>query len=111
MEWFPGQAKDVTTIDPAPGVTDVVAPRVIVPRVWTVAEVAPGQVTVSIRVMVPVGDSVAVQLTPPVIVSFCPITTGFGVDSNITALETVAAGARYERVRTTRVTAPARAQV
>jgi hypothetical protein len=56
----------------------------------------PGHVT-SVRVIVPVSDADPVQLTPAVIVSVCPATTGFGVERTRTVLGRVAAGAMTAR--------------
>ena len=58
MELIPAQGKDETTHCPEPGDADVWEPRVIVPSVCTVGDVVPGQVTVFVRVTVPVGDCV-----------------------------------------------------
>jgi hypothetical protein len=74
-------------------VAELAEPKVMAPRTAVVASLAPGQVTVSVIIIVPDGGADAVQLTPAVNVTFCPTTTGFGVASSFTTLLTEAAHA------------------
>jgi hypothetical protein len=88
IELSPAHGKEDTTSVPAPGVEEVDDPNVTAPRTATVAALAPGHIAVSMSIMLPLGGAPMVQFTPAVNVTFCPIATGFGVESTLTTLLT-----------------------
>jgi hypothetical protein len=88
IELSPAHGKEDTTRVPAPGVAEVDDPKVTVPRTATVAALAPGHITVSVSMMLPLGGAPMLQFTPAVNVTFCPIATGFGLESTLTTLLT-----------------------
>jgi hypothetical protein len=88
IELSPAHGKEATTRVPAPGVAEVDDPKVTAPRTATVAALAPGHITVSVSMMLPLGGAPMVQFTPAVNVTLCPIATGFGVESTLTTLLT-----------------------
>jgi hypothetical protein len=87
MELSAAHGKETTRV-PAPGAVEVDDPKVTAPRTTTEAALAPGHITVSVSVMLPLGGAPKVQFTPAVNVTFCPITAGFGVESTLTTLLT-----------------------
>jgi hypothetical protein len=95
MEWTPAHGKDGTTSIPAPGAAEVAEPSVTEPRGTT--EFEPEHEAVSLSVIVPEGASVWVQFTPAEMVTFCPRTTGFGVEITLTTLATWAHTGRAKR--------------
>jgi hypothetical protein len=88
IELSPAHGKEDTTRVPAPGVAEVEDPKVTDPRTATVAALAPGHVTVSVSMMLPLGGAPTFQFTPAVNVTFCPIATGLGLESTLTTLLT-----------------------
>jgi hypothetical protein len=88
IEFPPTQGKDGTVSVPAPGAGEVADPNVILPRAVVVGALAPGHWTVSLTVIVPVGEAVAVQFTLAESVACCPITKALGVETSFTTLET-----------------------